>query len=109
MRIDELQLDAKRLAAICVKHHVARLELFGSFASGEASPESDLDILVTFQPGTHVGLGIVALQHELEDLFGRTVDLMTRSAIERSSNKYLRHFALRSTEPLYECARSTRT
>ena len=104
MRIDELHIDAKRLAAICVKHDVARLELFGSFARGNASPESDLDVLVTFQPGARVGLGIVALQQELEDLFGRTVDLMTRSAIERSSNKYLRQFVLKRTEPLYECA-----
>lgn len=104
MRIDELHIDAKQLAAICVKHDVARLELFGSFARGNASPESDLDVLVTFQPGARVGLGIVALQQELEDLFGRTVDLMTRSAIERSSNKYLRHFVLKQTEPLYECA-----
>lgn len=104
MRIDELHIDTKRLAEICVKHDVARLELFGSFARGDAAPDSDLDILVTFQPGAHVGLGIVALQQQLGDLFGRPVDLMARSAIERSSNKYLRHFVLKRTEPLYECA-----
>ena len=104
MRIDELHIDKDRLAAICVRHDVACLELFGSFARGNALPDSDLDVLVTFHPGARVGLGIVALQQELEHLFGRPVDLMTRSAIERSSNKYLRHFVLRRTEPLYECA-----
>jgi len=103
MRIDELNIDTNRLAEICAKHDVARLELFGSFARGEASPESDLDLLVTFHPDARIGLGIVALQQDLGELFGRPVDLMTRSAIERSPNKYLRHFARRSTEPLYEC------
>lgn len=104
MRIDELNIDTNRLAAICVAHAVARLELFGSFARGTASRESDLDLLVTFHPDARVGLGIVSLQQELGELFGRSVDLMTRSAIERSSNKYLRHFVLKRTEPLYECA-----
>ncbi len=104
MRFEDLNVDPRRLAEICVMHDVARLELFGSFARGDAVPESDLDVLVTFQPGKSVGLGIVALQQELEVLFGRSVDLLTRGAIERSSNKYLRRFVLRSTEPLYECA-----
>jgi len=54
MRIDELQIDTKRLAAICAAHDVARLELFGSFVRGDASPESDLDVLVTFQPGSRL-------------------------------------------------------
>jgi uncharacterized protein len=104
MRINELQIDSNRLADTCSKHHVARLELFGSFVRGDATPNSDLDILVTFEPGAKVGLGIVALQQELEALFGRSVDLLTRDSVERSSNKYFRRFALERTEPLYECA-----
>lgn len=104
MRIEEFQIDTNRLAEICQRHHVARLELFGSFARGEASPGSDLDILVTFEAGAKIGLGIVALQQELETLFDRPVDLLTRDSVERSANKYFRHFALERTEPLYECA-----
>ncbi|MBX3372614.1 MAG: nucleotidyltransferase domain-containing protein [Phycisphaeraceae bacterium] len=104
MRLADLQIDAKRLAELCERRHVARLELFGSFVAGAATPESDLDILVTFEPGARVGLGIVALQQELEALFGRPVDLLTRDSVERSANKYFRRFALRRTEPLYECA-----
>ena len=104
MRMDELQIDTNRLAELCEQHGVSRLELFGSFVSGEAAPGSDLDILVTFRPGATDGLGIVALQQELEALFGRPVDLLTREAVERSPNKYFRHYALRRTEPLYECA-----
>lgn len=104
MRINDLQFDARRLAELCEKHHVVRLELFGSFVNDAATPESDLDVLVTFEPGAQIGLGIVALQQELEELFGRQVDLLTRDSVERSANKYFRHFTLRRTEPLYECA-----
>ncbi|TVS09926.1 MAG: nucleotidyltransferase [Planctomycetaceae bacterium] len=103
MRIEDFQIDTKRLAEICQRHHVARLELFGSFAHGDAAPGSDLDLLVTFESGATGGLGIVALQQELEDLFGRSVDLLTRDSVERSPNKYFRRFALERIEPLYEC------
>ncbi len=104
MRLADLKIDSQRLADLCQEFGVARLEVFGSFVRGDASPDSDLDILVAFIPDAKVGLRIVALQQALEDLFGRTVDLLTRESVERSPNKYFRHFALRSTEPLYECA-----
>lgn len=104
MRLADLKIDSQRLADLCHEFGVARLEVFGSFVRGDASPDSDLDILVTFVPDAKIGLRIVALQQALEALFGRTVDLLTRESVERSPNKYFRHFALRSTEPLYECA-----
>lgn len=74
--------------------------------SRPVTPEasSDIDVLVTFAPGESSGLGIVELQQSLEDLLGRSVDLLTRNSVERSANKYFRRFALRSTEPLYEAA-----
>ena len=104
MGIDELHIDSDRLAELCKEYGVARLEIFGSFVRGDAGPGSDLDVLVTFERGAKVGLGIVALQQALEALFGRSVDLLTRRSVERSPNKYFRHFVLRRTEPLYECA-----
>ena len=51
MRLNDLNIDLDRLAGICRRYHVARLEAFGSFASGEAGNESDLDMLVTFESG----------------------------------------------------------
>ena len=104
MRTEDLNVDQDRLAAVCERYGVARLEVFGSLARGEAQADSDLDILVTFKPGAKVGLAFVGLQQELEALFGRPLDLLTRSAVERSPNKYFRRFALRRTEPLYERA-----
>jgi len=102
MRLVDLRIDHDRLAACCHRYGVTRLEAFGSFATGEASPDSDLDLLVTFHPDAHVGLEFVALQQELEQVLGRPVDLLTRASVERSPNKYFRRFALRHTEPLYE-------
>lgn len=97
-----LPVDHGRLAELCSRYGVERLEIFGSYARGEASPESDLDILVTFAPNTRIGLEFVALQQELADLFMLQVDLLARAAVERSPNKYFRHYALKQTEPFYE-------
>ena len=102
MQVQDLQVDGERLAEICERYGVVRLEAFGSFTRGDAGPDSDLDILVTFGPDVRLGLEFVALQQELERLFGRPVDLLTRRSVERSPNKYFRRFALRRTEPVYE-------
>ena len=103
MKLSDLKMDMDRLANTCRKYHVARLDAFGSFAAGDAEEQSDLDILVTFETGAALGLEFVSLQQELESLFSRPVDLLTRQSVERSANKYFRRFALR-TEVLYEHA-----
>ena len=82
----------ERLAEIeqlCRKHHVARLELFGSAVDDRFRPsESDYDFLVTFEPDARVGLSEhVGLVHALEDLLGAPVDLVEERAI---SNPYFR-------------------
>ena len=102
MLLTDLHIDQERLTECCRRYGVARLETFGSFASGDAGPESDLDLLVTFRPLARVGLEFVALQQELEEIVGRRVDLLTRESVEISPNKYFRRFALSHTEPLYE-------
>ena len=104
MRLSDLYIDTAGLAAICQRYRVERLEVFGSFASGQAEADSDLDILVTFEAGASIGLEFVALQQELSEFLGRSVDLLSRKSVERSPNKYFRHYALRRTQVLYECA-----
>ena len=103
MLIADLEIDHERLAECCRRYGVARLETFGSFVTGDAGSDSDLDVLVTFKPDARIGLQFVAFQQELEEIIGRPVDLLTRASVDRSPNKYFRHFALRHTEPLYEC------
>ena len=101
MDVKDLNIDQQRLAEICRRYRVAKLEVFGSFTRGDAGADSDLDILATFEPGSRLGLGYVDLQKELEAVFDRPVDLLTRSAVERSPNKYFRRFVLRNTEPIF--------
>lgn len=104
MRLSDLLVDAERLADICRRYRISRLEAFGSFVTGEAQPQSDLDVLVSFEPDAPGGLEVVSLQQEFESLFGRRVDLLTRQSVERSPNKYFRRFALERTQVIYEHA-----
>lgn len=101
MLLKDLKIDQSKLDGLCLRFGVKTLEAFGSFTRGDAGAGSDLDILVTFESGRTVGLEFVELQQELEMLVGRPVDLLTRTSVERSPNKYFRRFALSQTEPLF--------
>ena len=100
-----LDIDRERLADLCRRYHVAKLELFGSRAKGTARPDSDVDLLVTFAPGHTPSLlasdGYMALMHALDGVMGCHVDLLTRAAIEADPNEYFRTSALDHTEVLY--------
>jgi predicted nucleotidyltransferase len=66
------------LADFCRRHQVRRLALFGSALTDDFGPESDIDLLVEFQPGTRIGLfGLTAMELELSEVLGRKVDLNT--------------------------------
>lgn len=65
---------------IKVKYHVASLALFGSFARGDFTPESDIDILVEFSQTP--GIEIVDLVNDLEALLGKRVDLVSKKALK---------------------------
>jgi predicted nucleotidyltransferase len=96
-----LDLDHGRLAALCRRHRIARLELFGSRAKGTARPDSDVDLLVTFEAGYTPGLEFFGLADEFAAIFGHPVDLVTRSAVERSPNPYKRASILAAATPIY--------
>lgn len=64
------------LAPFCHRHRIRRLSLFGSVLREDFTPESDVDILVEFEPGTRLTLfGLARVEIELSDLLGRRVDL----------------------------------
>jgi hypothetical protein len=96
-----LDIDPERLAAFCREHRIARLELFGSRAKGTARPDSDVDLLVTFEPGYIPGLEFFGLADEFAAVFGHPVDLVTRDAVEHSPNPYKRDSILTSATTLY--------
>jgi uncharacterized protein len=96
-----LTVDADRLAEICRRHRVVSLEVFGSRARGTAKPESDVDLLVSFEPGIFPGLSFIELAEELEALFGREVDLLVRRDAERDRNEIRRASIFSVVRPLY--------
>jgi len=70
------------------RFHVRSLSVFGSVVRGEANPESDIDILVEFEPGAPVGLFEFArLQRYLQEILGRKVDLATPKALHKALKK----------------------
>jgi predicted nucleotidyltransferase len=78
-----LELPSDRIAEICNRYGVRELAVFGSAARGDLRPESDVDILVDFEPDARIGLVKFAfLSEELEVLVGRRVDLVTKTGLK---------------------------
>jgi hypothetical protein len=91
----------EQLAAFCVRWKIRELALFGSALRDDFSPESDVDLLVTFADDASWSLfDHVAMQQELEALFRRKVDLLSRHAVEQSRNCIRRDAILRSARTL---------
>lgn len=78
-----LVIDKKRLAEFCREHHIRRLALFGSVLRGDFGPDSDVDVLVEFQPGRVPGLAFFGMEAELSQMLGRKVDLNTPGFLSR--------------------------
>lgn len=70
-------IDHQVISEFCRKHHIRRLALFGSAVHGDFQPDSDVDVLVEFEPGHVPGLEFFAMETELSQLLGRKVDLNT--------------------------------
>lgn len=77
-------LPDQLLHAFCREHHVQRLSLFGSRLKGTDSPDSDVDLLVEFEPGHTPSLfGLVRMEAQLSELLGHKVDLRTPGDLSR--------------------------
>ena len=77
------QVDGPSLAEVCRRYGVKELSLFGSAVRGEMRAESDIDIMVEFEPGVRIGLiKFESLVDELESLAGRRVDLVTKRGMK---------------------------
>src|SRR5437867_478612 len=82
----------------CEKHHIRRLDVFGSVAQERAAPNSDLDLLVTFDDAKPVSTAdLLEMAGEAEELAGAPVDFVLRSAVEKSPNVFARENILRSS------------
>lgn len=91
-------IDREALAAVCRRHHIRWLAVFGSHAHGSARPDSDVDVVVEFAPGHTPGFGMVRVAEALRPIFGgRRVDLVTR----RGLSPRLREAILNSARTLH--------
>jgi predicted nucleotidyltransferase len=93
-----LQISQTKITEFCQQHHIRQLSLFGSVLRDDFRPDSDIDVLVEFEPGKTPGFAIVTLQQELSNLFnGRTIDLRTPQELSH----YIRDRVLAEAWVLY--------
>ena len=73
----QIPFPRERIAEFCRKHHIKKLAIFGSVLRPDFRADSDIDLLVEFEPGQVPGLAFFAMQEELSTILGRKVDLNT--------------------------------
>ena len=92
-----IAFDRATIADFCRRHHIRKLALFGSVLRHDFSDDSDVDVLVEFDPEHIPGLAFFAMQRELSELLGRKVDLNTPNFLSR----YFRDQVLSEAEVQY--------
>ena len=98
IQLGTVQVDEAKLAELCRQYYVRELSVFGSAARGEMRPESDVDLLVDFQPDAHVDLvDHAGLMLDLEKLLGCRVDLVSKRALK----PLIRDSILEEARPIY--------
>ena len=92
-----IHVDRQKIAEFCRLHHIRKLALFGSVLRADFGPESDIDVLVEFEPGHVPGLAFFSMEEELSKLLGRKVVLNTSGFL----SPYFRDRVLSEAEVQY--------
>ena len=100
-----IELPMDRIAEFCRRNRIRRLALYGSVLRDDFTPESDVDVLVEFEPGARVGLAFFGMEDELSNILGRRVDMSTFEGVEGSRNWLLRAEILDTAEVVYDQTR----
>ncbi len=95
-----IAIDRAAVADFCCRHHIRRLALFGSVLRDDFTPDSDVDVLVEFEPGHTPGLAFFRMQREFSEILGRKADFNTPQDLSR----YIRTEILAEAEVLYDAA-----
>ncbi|MDQ1273297.1 MAG: uncharacterized protein QG591_1927 [Planctomycetota bacterium] len=99
IRID---IPHEKIAEFCKKWKIHEFALFGSVLRDDFRPDSDIDVIVDFEPDSkHTLFDMVSMIDELKMIFGRKVDLLTLRAVEQSRNYIRRKSILSSLEVIY--------
>jgi hypothetical protein len=92
----------RRLRGFCERHRIRRLDVFGSVARGQASADSDVDLLVTLDESRPVSTAeLLEMAGEAEELVGAPVDFVLRRSLEQSPNRYAREHILGTAVRVY--------
>lgn len=84
-----LSVDRAKIPEFCRRNHIRWLAFFGSVLRDDFRPESDVDVLVEFEPGHTPGLAFITMENELSEILGRKVDLVMRDSLNRRVRKYV--------------------
>ncbi len=93
-----ISLDYEAIQKFCQKHHIVKMWLFGSILRDDFNPESDIDVLVTFDPAHIPGWEIVSMQDELAEILGKPVDFAMPTSLQDS----VRQPIMTSAQVIYE-------
>ena len=98
----KIYINEEKIKEICRNYSIIELSLFGSALRRDFSSDSDIDLLVEFMPGSGISLfDIVDLKREFEKLFGREVDIVSKTAIKRSRNHLRKKGILENYKVIY--------
>ena len=98
----QVSVQKDQLTAFCKRWQIVELALFGSVLRDDFGPESDVDVLVQFEEeARHTLFDMVHMEEELQEIFGRQVDLLTRRGVENSRNYIRRKAILNSARVIY--------
>jgi predicted nucleotidyltransferase len=92
----------KEIKMFCNKWNIIELSIFGSYLTDKFNSKSDIDILISFNENSHYGLfELSEMKSELEKIFERKVDLVTRKSIEKSKNYFRSKSILSNLKSVY--------
>lgn len=102
MKIGPIHISEDALRVLCQRWRIRRLWVFGSIRTPDFGKDSDVDLLVEFEPGEQWSLmDLVKAENEFAELLGRKVELVDRQNLQRSANWIRREHILRSAEVVY--------
>ena len=100
MKVHDIDIPVAEIEAFCERHKIRKLSLFGSILRDDFRANSDIDVLVEFEPDARTGLNFITMQDELAQLLGRPVDLNTPGFLSRR----FRDKVLNMAQVIYERA-----